>query len=197
MRLQYLLIVIYLFQFSVNKAVALSQNLTLTGHTTQINALVFSSDSSYLASAGSECDVYFWNATENFFIINKFIFRIDCYALAPLPNAQLASSCSNSGESSIEISIWSPSGIVIRGLIGHSGWVRSLALSPDGSLLASGSNDMTVKLWKYQNQTTALMTLSGHSLEVISVVFVSEKVLASASYDFSIKVWNVNTGEKK
>ena len=183
---------------TVNKAVSLGQNMSLTEHNTPINALAFSSDSSYLASAGIDGYVYFWNATENFFLMNKVYSPsgIYCYALASLPNAQLASSCSSYPfESIVEITIWSSSGTVIGSLRGHSDSVRCMSVSPDGTLLASGSNDQTVKLWKYASQTTALMTLDGHSGQVTSVVFVSDKVLASISVDLSLKVWNVDTGK--
>jgi WD40 repeat protein len=192
-----------ILEITLNKAVALGQNMSLTGHTTSINALAFSSDSSYLASVGLDGYVYFWNATENFFLMNKILSpyppnALYCYALASLPNAQLASSCSSLPvDTSSEISIWSSSGNVIRRLSGHSSNVRCLAVSPDTSLLASGSYDSTVKLWKYASQTTALLTLEGHSGIVASLVFVSDKVLASGSFDFSIKVWNVNTGIRK
>jgi len=29
----------------------------------------------------------------------------------------------------------------------HSGWVMSVAFSPDGATIVSGSNDMTIKVW--------------------------------------------------
>ena len=46
--------------------------------------------------------------------------------------------------------MWDPqSGEELRTLSGHSeGGVKTVAFSPDGKLLASGSNDATIKLWE-------------------------------------------------
>jgi WD40 repeat protein len=46
--------------------------------------------------------------------------------------------------------------------IGHSSWVTSVAFSPDGKYLASGSSDKTVKLWNVETQKE-ITTLKGHS----------------------------------
>src|SRR5271170_5243390 len=41
-------------------------------------------------------------------------------------------------------------GAEVQQLEGHSDWVRSVCFSPDGSLLASGSSDKTVRVWNVQ-----------------------------------------------
>ena len=40
---------------------------------------------------------------------------------------------------------------LLKTLKGHGGWVYSVAFSPDGKLLASGSDDNTVKIWRFKN----------------------------------------------
>jgi len=80
-----------------------------------------------------------------------------------------------------------------RTLSGHS-YVNSIAISPDGQILASGSDDSTIKLWNLR--TGVLSTLSGHSSNVNSVVFdATGKILVSGSEDKTIKIWRFS--EKK
>ncbi|MEW5860520.1 MAG: serine/threonine-protein kinase [Cyanobacteriota bacterium] len=84
----------------------------------------------------------------------------------------------------------------VQTLTGHSDVVTSIAFSPDGQLLASGSNDETIKLWQ-PITGKEIRTLTGHSDWVNSVAFSSDgQILASGSKDMTIKLWQPITGKE-
>ena len=78
---------------------------------------------------------------------------------------------------------------------GHLNGVRTIAFSPDGKFLASGSGDNTVKLWNFETGDE-MRTFTGHGNSVKLVVFSQDgRLLASHSDDDTIKIWNVMTGK--
>ena len=91
---------------------------------------------------------------------------------------------------------------LIATLSRHSNCVRSVAISPDGNTLASGSSDETIKLWQL-NTGREIRTLgrgwfsSGHSGGVICVAFSPNgQTLASGSSDGTIRLWDVRSGKQ-
>ena len=86
---------------------------------------------------------------------------------------------------------WSPLVAVLRG---HSESVNVLSFSPDGSRLASGSYDKTVRLWDGATGIP-IATLDGHSEPVTSISFSPDgSRLASGSYDKTVRLWDGSTG---
>ena len=78
---------------------------------------------------------------------------------------------------------------------GHSDEVTGVVFSPDGSQLASGSGDRTVRVWDVQT-SQCQYTLEGHSGNIVSVVFSPDgSQLASGSRDRTVRVWDVQTGQ--
>ncbi|MEM7555915.1 MAG: NB-ARC domain-containing protein [Cyanobacteria bacterium P01_A01_bin.84] len=76
-------------------------------------------------------------------------------------------------------------------LEGHTAWVRSLAFSLDGKILASGSHDDTIRLWNVETGK-CWQTLTGHTSAIQSLAFSHDgKILASGSNDRTIRLWNI------
>jgi WD40 repeat protein len=77
-------------------------------------------------------------------------------------------------------------------LEGHSGWVRAVQFSPDGSKLASASHDKKVIVWDASTGAQQ-HTLEGHSHWVTAVQFSPDgSKLASVSIDEEVMVWDLH-----
>jgi WD40 repeat protein len=77
---------------------------------------------------------------------------------------------------------------------GHTDTVRSIAFSPDGSTLVSGSVDKTVRIWDVPNGRL-IRTIDAHSDNVNAVAYSPDgRLVASGSSDQSVKLWDPLTG---
>jgi WD40 repeat protein len=90
-------------------------------------------------------------------------------------------------------------GVTVAGpFTGHTSQVNSVAFSPDGLhvVSGSGSQDRTIRVWDAMTGETVAAPFTGHTGFISSVAFSPDgQHVVSGSWDRTIRVWNVKTGE--
>lgn len=82
---------------------------------------------------------------------------------------------------------------------GHTGAVYDVAFSPDGSMLASGSADNSIRIWNPHATTESekLIAILPYKESVYTVAFSPDnRLLAGGSGDGTIQVWDAGTGDR-
>jgi DNA-binding beta-propeller fold protein YncE len=164
---------------------------TLTGHTSDVNAVAFSSDSRLLATGDSEGTVRIWDPATGDHVRALTGHTSRVYEVAFSPDGSMLATAS----SAKTVRIWDPAtGNLAHALTGHITRVYGVAFSPDGTLLATAGGDKTALIWDLA--TGGLVhTLGGHKAEVYSVAFSPDgTLLATASGDHTARIWDLATG---
>jgi WD40 repeat protein len=150
--------------------------LTLSGHTDWVWGVAFSPDGTRIATAGFDQTAKVWDIS------------------TALREASLGD---NAGATTGQVLFTLPEGA-------HTDWVNTVAFSPDGTRLATASNDATAKVW---DLTTGreLFTLTGHTYTedgfpyqgVGHVVFSPDGTrLATSGGDGTARLWDAMTGQE-
>jgi len=92
----------------------------------------------------------------------------------------------------------------IKSFQGHTNEVNAIKWDPQGKFLASCSDDMTLKVWS-MNRDSCVHDLQAHSKEIYTIKWSStgpgtnnpnaNLVLASASFDSTVRLWDVERGD--
>jgi len=93
-----------------------------------------------------------------------------------------------------KICVWDAASFAERGIWeGHADQICCLAYSPDGTCLASASDDASAKIWDV-SRGREISTLLGHATSVHSVAWSPDgKRVVTGSWDLSIKIWDPKT----
>jgi len=175
--------------------------MTLRGHSDQVFGLAFSPDGKRIVSGSVDKTIKVWNATngDELMTIRGHERKIGTVSFSPDGRRIVSGSMAWTIEEEPwdqTIKVWDAvTGAEVMTLRGqHNDVIWSIAFSPDGQRIISGSSDKTVKVWDAATGAE-IMTLRGHKLGVADVAFSPDgKRIVSGSNDETIKVWDVSTG---
>lgn len=184
----------------------LEEICTLLGHSHAVKSVAFSPDGQILASGSWDKTIKLWDVNTGTEICTLTGHKLQVNSVAFSPQGQILASASYDRT----IRLWQipalessprefqnrPCYSLLGTLSGHAWAVLTVAFSPDGQILATGSDDNTIKLWEV-NTSQLICTLVGHSWSVVAVAFTADgETLLSASCDKTVKLWRVSTAEE-
>ncbi|MEA5503602.1 serine/threonine-protein kinase [Halotia wernerae UHCC 0503] len=179
---------------------------TLCGHSHAVKSVAFSPDGQILASGSWDKQVILWDVNTNTEITTLTGHQLQVSSVAFSPQGKLLATTSFDRT----IRLWQlkatqqsegqfqnhPCCTLLGSLLGHTRAVLAIAFSPDGKILATGSDDNTIKLWEVSTGEL-ITTLLGHSWSVVAIAFTADsETVISASWDKTIKLWRVSTAEE-
>ena len=176
-----------------------------------VNVVAFNPDGTILASAGNDAKIRLWNAQTqmdygvlkqnvrpigvletNAGVVTSIAFRPDGKTLASL-SGKVAMGLGQAKVGDMAVRLWNlNTRKQIAVLEHHNPGIKSVAISPNGALLASGRKDGVVALWDIRTHKR-LATLRGHKATVRSLAFSPDGTLLASSEREYARLWDVQT----
>lgn len=164
---------------------------SFTGHSKDILSVAFSSDNRQIVSGSRDRTLKLWNT------LGKCQYTIhedghtewvSCVRFSPSPTAPVIVSA---GWDKL-VKVWSLENCKLRtNLVGHTMYLNTVTVSPDGSLCASGGKDGTAMLWDL-TEGKQLYKLEAHAI-INSLVFSPNRYWLVAATTSNIKIWDLES----
>jgi len=167
------------------------------GHDKDVLSVAFSVDNRQIVSASRDKTIKLWNTLGEC----KYTISgggegdseghsewVSCVRFSPSQQVPLIVSC---GWDRL-VKVWSLTNCKLRNdLVGHTGYLNTVCVSPDGSLCASGGKDGTANLWDL-NEGKRLYSLDAGDI-IHSLVFSPNRYWLCAATDECIKIWDLES----
>lgn len=163
------------------------------GHEKDVLSVAFSADNRQIVSGARDGTIRLWNT------LGECKFKISgeseghsewvsCVRFSPSQSVPLIVS---SGWDKL-VKVWNLTNCKLRNnLIGHTGYLNTVCVSPDGSLAASGGKDNTAMLWDL-NEGKRLYSLDAGEI-INGLVFSPNRYWLCAATDEGIKIWDLES----
>jgi len=161
------------------------------GHTKDVLSVAFSADNRQIVSASRDKTIKLWNTLgECKYTIeeNGHTEWVSCVRFSPNPQSPIIVSA---GWDKV-VKVWNLQNCKLRtNLVGHTGYINTVTVSPDGSLCASGGKDGTARLWDL-NEGKHLYSLNAGDI-IHALTFSPTRYWLCAATQSAIKVWDLES----
>jgi len=161
------------------------------GHTKDVLSVAFSADNRQIVSGSRDKTIKLWNTLgECKYTIEEggHTEWVSCVRFSP--NTQNPIIISAGWDKLVKV--WGLSNCKLKtNLIGHTGYLNTATVSPDGSLCASGGKDGTARLWDL-NEGRHLYSLDAGNI-INSLIFSPNRYWLCAATDSGIKIWDLES----
>ncbi|OWZ21374.1 WD domain-containing hypothetical protein [Phytophthora megakarya] len=167
-----------------------SPKASLYGHEAGVSAACWSPDSQHLASASDDRTARLWDVetAKTLATLGATHRSLDAALHTPLSLLEGSSVSLGLDEDGANAAVVTQDSPVET----HVGFVSCVDFNPQGSLVATGSHDETVRLWDVRSGRTVAV-IGAHQEPVVSVQFhpMDGSLLVTAGYDGLVRVWDV------
>jgi guanine nucleotide-binding protein subunit beta-2-like 1 protein len=161
------------------------------GHTKDVLSVAFSADNRQIVSGSRDKSINLWNTLGQCkFVITENGHKewVSCVRFSP----NLATPLIVSAGWDKMVKVWNLTHCKLRtNLIGHTGYVNTVTVSPDGSLCASGGKDGIAMLWDL-NEGRHLSSLDAGDI-IHALVFSPIRYWLCAATASAIKIWDLES----